>query len=90
MSPVSTSAPAVGAIASGDARRAVATIMLAFATDPVSRWCFPDGGVYLEHMPAVIDGLGGRAFGRGTGYQANEFAAAALWLRRASSLTRTP
>jgi hypothetical protein len=37
---------------------AIATLTLAFATDPANRWCWPTTGVFLEAFPAFA-----RAFG---------------------------
>jgi ribosomal protein S18 acetylase RimI-like enzyme len=63
-----------------EAERVVATIVLAFSADPVSRWAYPDPAQYLMHFPAVVQAFGGRAFAGGTGHQVDGFAGAALWL----------
>jgi GNAT superfamily N-acetyltransferase len=70
---VTTTAP-------GDAERAIATVVLAFSTDPVARWSYPDPDQYLTHFPAIVRAFGGRAFARGTAHHAGRFAGAALWL----------
>jgi GNAT superfamily N-acetyltransferase len=63
-----------------DAEQAIGTIMLAFAADPMARWSFPEPGRYLAQFPAIVRGLGGRAFAQGTAYHLDGFAGAALWL----------
>jgi ribosomal protein S18 acetylase RimI-like enzyme len=67
-------------ISPADADSAIATIVLAFSTDPAARWTFPDAHDYLTYFPEIVRGLGGNAFARGTGYQVGGFAGAALWL----------
>jgi GNAT superfamily N-acetyltransferase len=59
---------------------AIAVLVLAFSTDPLARWCWPDPGVYLEHFPAIVTAFGGRAFAAGTAYVVQGGAGAALWL----------
>ena len=63
-----------------EAERAVAVIVLAFATDPAARWTYPEPAQYLEYFPAVVRAFGGRAFTQGTGFHVDDFAGAALWL----------
>jgi len=62
------------------AERAVATIMLAFSTDPMARWSLSDPAVYLAQFPAVVRAFGGSAFAAGTAHHVDDFAGAALWL----------
>jgi GNAT superfamily N-acetyltransferase len=63
-----------------DRERAIATIVSAFADDPVERWMFPDEDEYLEHFPRFVAAFGGAAFEHGTAWQLDDFAAVALWL----------
>lgn len=67
-------------ISPAGADRAIATLVLAFSTDPAARWAFPDAYDYLTHFPELARTLGGKAFARGTGFQVGSFAGAALWL----------
>jgi ribosomal protein S18 acetylase RimI-like enzyme len=60
--------------------RAIAIIMLAFATDPLTRWIYPDPHQYLRHFPEVIRLFAGNAFKHGTAYYVAAFSGAALWL----------
>jgi ribosomal protein S18 acetylase RimI-like enzyme len=70
----------VTATAPAEAEQAIATLVLAFGTDPTARWTYPDPRQYLAHFPAVVRAFGGKAFARGTGDHLNEFVGAALWL----------
>jgi GNAT superfamily N-acetyltransferase len=63
-----------------DERRAVQTITLAFAADPVCRWCWPDLDQYLEAMPTFTRAFGGRAFGQETAFCTSDYRGVALWL----------
>lgn len=59
---------------------AVAVIVLAFSSDPVVRWAYPDPHDYLSHFPGFVRAFGGNAFEHGAGYYAEAGAGAALWL----------
>lgn len=56
------------------------TIVLAFATDPMVRWTWPDPSIYLANMPAVIRAFGGEAFVHGSAHITCDQRGAALWL----------
>ena len=70
----------ISVTAASEAERAVAVSVLSFSADPISRWSLPDPHAYLTHFPAIVRGMGGRAFSHGTGYHVGDFAGAALWL----------
>src|SRR5690348_2747677 len=72
--------PSFSPVRPGDKQRALATLVLAFAGDPVERWLYPEPSEYLTHFPRFLAAFGGPAFERGTVWQAGEFAAVALWL----------
>lgn len=59
---------------------AIATLTLAFASDPANRWCWPATGDYLAAFPQFVRGLGGRAFETGNAFEIAEDAGVALWL----------
>ncbi|HEY7642623.1 MAG TPA: GNAT family N-acetyltransferase [Steroidobacteraceae bacterium] len=59
---------------------AIATLTLAFATDPANRWCWPETGAFLEAFPAFARALGGRAFESESGFEVGDGAGVALWL----------
>jgi ribosomal protein S18 acetylase RimI-like enzyme len=61
-------------------RQIVDCITLAFSTDPMARWAYPNSQQYLEYFPNFIRLFGGRAFETETAYYINSFSAAALWL----------
>jgi ribosomal protein S18 acetylase RimI-like enzyme len=60
--------------------RVVATLALAFANDPVTRWVFSDPHQYLAVYPAFVTAFGGGAFDHGAAYRTDDFAGGALWL----------
>jgi GNAT superfamily N-acetyltransferase len=57
----------------------VATIVLAFSSDPAARWAFADPHAYFEIFPRFVRAFGGRAFDQGSAHYI-EGCAAALWL----------
>jgi len=59
---------------------AISTVVLGFATDPMTRWVWPDPSDYLRIMPQFVRAFGGRAFEHGTAYISEDARAAALWL----------
>ena len=60
--------------------RALAVLALAFATDPVARWSWPDPHTYLTSFNAFARAYGGRAFEEGTAQVVGDFTGVALWL----------
>ena len=77
-----TAATTVGVhvIDAADRERAVATLMLAFASDPLTRWNWPDAHQYATHWPRFVEAFGGRAFDHGTAHGLDDGRAVALWL----------
>jgi ribosomal protein S18 acetylase RimI-like enzyme len=74
------SPPLVRGTTPRDERSAIDTVVLAFATDPVARWCWPDARHYLSNMPDFTRAFGGRAFSHGAAHCTDDGAGAALWL----------
>ena len=68
----------------------VATLTLAFSSDPVVRWAWPDSERYLSYRPPLVDAFGGKAFEEGTAYGVEDDVAIALWLPPESSQTGKP
>ena len=66
--------------APGEEEGAIAVLALAFGTDPVSRWAWPDPHTYLTSFTAFARAFGGAAFAQGTAHILGDFAGAALWL----------
>ena len=63
-----------------DQASAYATLVSAFADDPVERWLYPDRQTYLERFPGFLAAFGGKAFDEHTVWGLAEFAAIAMWL----------
>ena len=75
-----TASPVVGVATSIDEAQGIATIVLAFAADPVARWTWPRAHDYLAGMPRLISAFGGAAFARRTAYRTDGCTGVALWL----------
>jgi ribosomal protein S18 acetylase RimI-like enzyme len=58
----------------------VAVITLAFISDPMTRWAFPDAATYLRVMPQMIRAFGGNGFAHVAAHLTAGGAAAAMWL----------
>lgn len=58
----------------------VAVMTLAFSTDPMARWTFPDPATYLEVWPQVVRAFGGNGIAHGAAHLAAGEGAAAMWL----------
>jgi GNAT superfamily N-acetyltransferase len=71
---------AVRSAAEGDHQRVIDVITLAFSTDPMARWAYPDAMTYLAAMPKMVKAFGGRGFEHATLHIVDGVAAAAVWL----------
>jgi ribosomal protein S18 acetylase RimI-like enzyme len=67
-------------IPSGDQAGAIATVVSAFAADPVERWFYPADEEYECHFPEFVAAFGGLAFAGRTAWAIDGHAAGALWL----------
>ena len=63
-----------------DRQRVIDVITLAFSTDPMARWAYPNPAAYLAAMPQTIEAFGGSGFAHDSVHIADEGAAAAMWL----------
>ncbi|OBJ58331.1 GNAT family N-acetyltransferase [Mycobacterium asiaticum] len=63
-----------------DERSAIATLTIAFSSDPVARWFLPDASRYLTYWPQFVSALAGNAFVAGTADSVSDCAGVALWL----------
>ncbi len=63
-----------------DRDRAIATVVAAFAADPIVRWVLPDAAGYLATFPQTVQLMAGQAFDAGTADVSDDHAGAALWL----------
>jgi GNAT superfamily N-acetyltransferase len=72
--------PSLQTATAADANRCLATLTLAFAGDPASRWVWPEPQQYLAAFPRFAQAFGGRAFHYGTAHFHKSFSGVALWL----------
>ena len=63
-----------------DQAAAINTIVLAFATDPIARWVWPDAQRYAASMGRFARAFGGGAFHHRSAYNTDDYAGVALWL----------
>jgi ribosomal protein S18 acetylase RimI-like enzyme len=63
-----------------DRTRVFGAIVLAFASDPVVRWTWPDPQIYLTYFQEFINVFGGKSFDHGTAHSVAGFLGGALWL----------
>ena len=66
----------------GDAQvdHAIATLVLAFVTDPVARWMYGNPHEYLLHIPRLFRALGTSSFAAGAAQRTSDGLGVALWL----------
>ena len=60
--------------------RVVSVQVMAFGSDPVMRWIYPEAHSYLLHYPSFVEAFAGGAFEHSTAYIAGDFGGAAMWL----------
>ena len=63
-----------------DEDTAIATITIAFSSDPIARWFLPDPARFLTYWPQTVKALGGNAFAAGTADSISDCGGVALWL----------
>lgn len=71
---------AVSPIPSTERAAAIATIVAAFAADPVERWLWPEEELYDRCFPDFVAAFGGQAFEHGSAWGPADASAVALWL----------
>jgi ribosomal protein S18 acetylase RimI-like enzyme len=59
----------------------VATVTMAFSTDPVARWFYPKPADYTRWFPGFVRAFAGKAIEDGTAVFTDGYSGAALWLR---------
>jgi ribosomal protein S18 acetylase RimI-like enzyme len=67
-------------VTGADEAATVHTIMLAFAADPMARWCWPDPHQYVSTMPGFTRAFASAGFAQGGAFYTVGYAGAALWL----------
>ncbi len=63
-----------------DEDRAIATLTIAFSSDPVARWFLPDADRYLTYWPPFVAAFAGNAFAADTADSICDGGGVALWL----------
>ena len=74
------STPTIKSATTSDEAAVIAAVTLAFSTDPVVRWIYPNPQQYLTVMPLLVKAVGGKAFIHGSAYYVEGYVGAALWL----------
>jgi GNAT superfamily N-acetyltransferase len=74
-------ASTVEVIQATNRQRAIASLTLAFASDPIMRWAWRDAHRYATYWPRLADAFGGQALDDGTAYGLEDCLAVALWMR---------
>jgi ribosomal protein S18 acetylase RimI-like enzyme len=72
--------PTIKSALIADEAAVIDVVTLAFSTDPVARWIYPNPYQYVTHMPPFVKAFGGKAFAHGSAYYVDGYAGAALWL----------
>ena len=74
---------------SGDAEinGAIATLVLAFAADPVARWMYRPRDQYLRHIPRLFRALGAGSFEAGAAHRSANRDGFAIWFPRECTAT---
>ena len=67
-------------VGDAEADHAIATLVLAFGTDPVARWMYDDPRQYLLHIPRLFRALGTSSFEAGEAQRTDDGLGVALWL----------
>ena len=77
---MSGSAIGVRPASQADEASVIGVITLAFSTDPMARWAFPDPATYLAMMPDFVRAFGGNGFAHGAAHLVDGGFGAAMWL----------
>jgi ribosomal protein S18 acetylase RimI-like enzyme len=59
----------------------VATVTMAFSTDPVARWVYPKPSDYFRWFPGFVRAFAGRSIEDGTALSTSNYSGVALWLK---------
>src|SRR5688572_33180590 len=70
----------VRAVSEREQQAVIDVITLAFSTDPMARWAYPNPQTYLAIMPETIKAFGGNGFAHGSVHLIGGGDAAAMWL----------
>lgn len=75
-----TVAPTVKTAKPADQAAVTDVVVLAFSTDPMARWSWPNPPAYLANFPRLVRAFGEKAFVHGTAFYIENYLGAALWL----------
>jgi ribosomal protein S18 acetylase RimI-like enzyme len=75
-----TSSTRIRSLSRDDEERAFAVISMAFISDPVSRWFFPDPVTFFRYFQPFAVALGGAALDRGTAWATDDGSGVVLWM----------
>lgn len=62
-----------------DITRIINATILAFSTDPIVRWMYPDAQQYLKQFPNFVKAFGGKSLENHTTYFVEGYKGAAFW-----------
>ena len=82
-------APSIVQVQNDSRARAIATIVSAFASDPVERWLFRDLEQYQTRFGEFVAAFAGEAFDQLTVWTLGDFHAAAVWLAPGAAVDET-
>jgi ribosomal protein S18 acetylase RimI-like enzyme len=63
-----------------ESERAVSALVIAFASDPVMRWLWPEADSFLRNFPRMMRAFGGFSYEHQSAHVDDDFRGAALWL----------
>jgi ribosomal protein S18 acetylase RimI-like enzyme len=72
--------PSIHPVEASQAADAWGVLTLAFASDPCTRYIWPDPRGFLDGYPRLLRAVGGPKLERGRVFATEDFSAAALWL----------
>jgi ribosomal protein S18 acetylase RimI-like enzyme len=72
--------PTIETVRSSDFERAVSALVMAFASDPVMRWFWPEADDYLRNFPRFLRAFGGPSLDHQCAHADGHFRSAALWM----------
>ena len=75
-----TDAPDLRAVAWSERDRCEAAMTMAFSSDPVARWAWPDPLQYIRTFMPLVTLFGGKAHDHGSAYVIGDFFGVAQWL----------
>src|SRR5918992_4796395 len=81
--------PSIMTTKASDQNQVIATIALAFSSDPAGRYLYPDSHQFFSNFPEFVRIFGGKAFEHDTAYYVDGFAGAPFGTHPVYILTKT-